>query len=101
MIGRLWRGWATVKHAQAYEKLFRTHILSGLQLIDGFTGAYVLRRDVEEEVEIVTITLFESMEAIRAFAGTEPTLAHITPEARQLLSRFEDTVIHYEVVVNA
>jgi len=101
MIGRLWRGWATVKHAQAYEELFRTSILPGLQLIDGFSGAYVLRHDAGEEVEIVTITLFESMEAIRAFAGTEPTLAHITPEARQLLSRFEDTVIHYEVVVNA
>lgn len=99
LIGRLWRGWATAQHAQAYEELFRTSILPELQRIDGFTGAYVLRRDAEGEVEIMTITLFESMEAIRVFAGTEPTLAHVTPEARQLLSRFENTVIHYEVVV--
>lgn len=99
MIGRFWKGWATAQHAQAYEELFRTQILPGLERIDGFTGAYVLLRDAGEEVEIVTITLFESMEAIGAFAGTEPTLAHITPEARRLLSRFENTVIHYEVVL--
>jgi len=42
MIGRFWRGWATAQHAQAYEELFRTSILPGLQRIDGFIGAYVL-----------------------------------------------------------
>jgi heme-degrading monooxygenase HmoA len=99
MIGRFWRGWATAEHAQAYEELFRTSILPGLQRIDGFAGAYVLRRDAEGEVELMTITLFESFDAIRAFAGNEPALAHVTAEARQLLSRFEHTVIHYEVVL--
>ncbi|MDQ6661480.1 MAG: antibiotic biosynthesis monooxygenase [Chloroflexota bacterium] len=101
MIGRFWRGWATAQHAQTYEELFRTSILPGLQHIDGFAGAYVLRRDAEGEgeVEIMTITLFESLEAIRAFAGNDPTRAHVTTEARQLLSRFEHTVTHYEVVL--
>ena len=99
MIGRFWRGWATADHAQAYEELFRMSILPGLQRIDGFAGAYVLRKDVGKEVEIVTITLFESMEAIRAFAGHEPHIAHVTPEARRLLSRFANTVILYEVAL--
>lgn len=99
MIGRFWKGWATAQHAQAYEELFRMSILPGLQHIDGFTGAYVLRRNVDGEVEIMTITLFESQEAIRAFAGNDPTLAHVTLEARQLLTRFEHTVTHYEVVL--
>lgn len=99
MIGRFWRGWATAQYAQAYEELFRTSILPGLQHIDGFAGAYVLRRNAEGEVEMMTITLFESPEAIRAFAGNDPTLAHVTTEARQLLSRFEHTVTHYEVVL--
>lgn len=44
MIGRFWRGWATAQHAQAYEELFRTSILPGLQRSDGFAGAYVLHR---------------------------------------------------------
>jgi heme-degrading monooxygenase HmoA len=102
MIGRLWRGWATAQHAQAYDDLFRTSILPGLQRIEGFAGAYVLRRDAEGEgeVEILTVTLFASLEAIRAFAGADPYRAHVTPEARQLLTRFEHTVTHYEVVLS-
>jgi hypothetical protein len=47
----------------------------------------------------MTVTLFETMEAIRAFAGNDPNLAHVTTEARQLLSHFEHTVTHYEVVL--
>ena len=99
MIGRFWKGWATPENAQAYEILFRTSILPGLQSISGFVGAYVLRKDTGEEVEIMTITLFASLEAIRAFAGDDPALAHVTTEARQLLSHFEQTVTHYEVVL--
>jgi len=99
MIGRFWRGWATAEHALAYGKLFRTSILPDLQRINGFVDAYVLQRDAEGEVEIMTITFFETMEAIRAFAGNDPNLAHVTMEARQLLSRFEHTVTHYEVVL--
>jgi heme-degrading monooxygenase HmoA len=99
MIGRFWRGWATHQHAQAYEELFRTSILPGLQRIDGFAGAYVLRKDAGEEVELMTITLFESLEANRVFAGNEPMLAHVTPEARRLLTHFEHTVTHYEVAL--
>jgi heme-degrading monooxygenase HmoA len=99
MIGRFWKGWATPQDAQAYEELFRTSILPELQRIDGFVGAYVLRKDAGEEIELMTLTLFESLQAIRAFAGNEPSLAHVTPEAMRLLSRFERTVTHYEVVL--
>jgi heme-degrading monooxygenase HmoA len=72
MIGRFWRGWATSQHAQAYEELFRTSILPGLQRIDGFAGAYVLRKDAGEEVELMTITLFESLEAMNSGVGRWP-----------------------------
>jgi heme-degrading monooxygenase HmoA len=99
MIGRLWKGWAADENARAYEELFRERILPGLRRIDGFVDAYVLCKDMEGETEITTITLFESMDAIRAFAGEDPTKAHVTPEARRLLSRFEDTVAHYNVVI--
>lgn len=100
MIGRIWRGWATDGNARAYEALFHERILPELRRIGGFTGAYVLRRDIEHEVEITTITLFESLEDIRAFAGEDPTAAHVMPEARRLLFRFEDTVVHYDVVTS-
>lgn len=101
MIGRLWRGWTTPENADAYEELFREQVHPELRDIDGFVEAYVLRRDTEdeEEVEIKTITLFESMEAIEAFAEADPTVAHVTPEAKQLLSRFEEAVVHYDVAI--
>jgi heme-degrading monooxygenase HmoA len=84
MIGRVWKGWATAENAGAYEELFRERILPGLRDIDGFVGAYVLRRDSGDEVEITTLTLFGSMEAIRAFAGEDPTKAHARGEASPL-----------------
>jgi heme-degrading monooxygenase HmoA len=87
------------QRTRAYEELFRGHILPGLRDIVGFVDAYVLRKDLEDEVQITTITLFESMEGIRVFAGEDPTKAHVTPEARRLLSRFEDTVVHHDVVI--
>ena len=100
MIGRMWKGWATTENAAAYEELFRGRILPELRDIEGFVGAYVMMRGVPKgEAEITTITLFESMGAIRAFAGEYPSRAHVTSEARRLLSRFEDTVVHYDVVV--
>lgn len=103
MIGRFWRGWTTTQQLPVYAVVFRTSILPELQGIDGFVGAYVLRRDPPDadagEMEICTLTLFASPEAVRAFAGNEPNLAHVTPEARQALTRFERTVTHYEVVI--
>ncbi len=99
MIGRVWHGWATAENASAYERLFRERILPGLRCIDGFAGAYLLRRDAHGEVEIATVTLFDSMADVRAFAGTDPAAAHVTPEARRLLSRFQETVDHYDVVL--
>ncbi len=100
MIGRVWRGWATIENAHAYGQLFREKILLDLRLIDGFAGAYLLRSDGPDEVEIATVTLFASMDAVRAFAGPDPAVAHITPEARRLLSRCEETVCHYDVVLS-
>jgi heme-degrading monooxygenase HmoA len=100
VIGRLWWGWATAENARAYGELFRDRILPGLRDIGGFVDAYVLlREDPEGGVQITTITFFKSIEAIRAFAGEDSTRAHVTPEARRLLLRFEETVVHHEVVV--
>jgi heme-degrading monooxygenase HmoA len=51
-----------------------------------------------EEIEFLVLTLWESMEAIRAFAGDQPELAVVEPEARAALVRFDSTVVHYEVL---
>jgi heme-degrading monooxygenase HmoA len=97
MIARLWHGWTSRQNADTYEALLRTKVLPGIHRVDGYRGAYLLRRDDGAEVAFVTITLFESMEAVRAFAGRDHERAVIEPEARKLLARFDERSVHYEV----
>jgi heme-degrading monooxygenase HmoA len=99
VISRFWRGWTTSNNADAYEELLRTEILPGIHRIDGYKGAYLLRRDVEDGVEFVTLTFWESMDAVRAFAGEDYEVAVVPPEARALLSRFDQMSAHYETII--
>jgi len=98
MISRLWHGWTTRENADAYEKLLREEVLPGIHRVRGFKGAQVLRRDANDEVEFVTITLFESLDAVKEFAGEDYELAVVLPEARKLLARFDARSAHYETV---
>lgn len=98
MISRLWHGWTTRENAAAYENLLRREVLPGIHRVRGFQGAELLRRDGEKEVEFVTITLFESMQAVKEFAGQDYEAAVVPPEARKLLSRFDERSAHYETV---
>ena len=97
MIARLWRGWTSIENAEAYEKLLREQVLPGLRQIDGYRGGYILRQEGNNEVEFVVMNLFESLEAVRAFAGPDYTVPVFEPEARQLLSKVEPLARHYEV----
>lgn len=97
MIARHWRGWTKPQNADAYETLLKTQVLPDLSRIAGYRGGYVLRSDTADEVEFVVINLFDSLEAVRAFAGPDFSTAVFEPEARLLLSRIEMTAHHYEV----
>ncbi len=97
MIARLWRGWTTLENANTYEKLLRERVLPGLQRIDGYRGGYILRQEGSDEVEFVVMNLFDSLEAVQAFAGPDYTVPVFEPEARQLLAKVEPVARHYEV----
>jgi heme-degrading monooxygenase HmoA len=101
MIGRLWHGWTTRGNADAYERLLRGEVLPGIHRVKGFKGAQLMRRDGEgkDEVEFVTLTIFDSIEAVKEFAGEDYEVAVILPEARKLLSRFDARSAHYEIVL--
>lgn len=100
MICRLWHGWTTVANAYAYESLLRREVFAGIaaRQIAGFQGIDLVRRDGLDEVEFVTIMWFDSIDAVRAFAGADYEVAVVPPEARKLLSRFDDRSAHYGVV---
>ena len=97
MIARHWRAWSRPSDAAAYEELLQTKVFPGLRAIPGYRGGYLLRRDLGEEIEFVVINFFDSLEAVRAFAGPDYETAVFEPEAKALLSRFETKAVHFEV----
>lgn len=101
MIVRMWSGWATTAKADAYERFVTTRVFAGLPRIAGHRGAYLLKRLVADEVEFIAVTLWESLDAVRAFAGDAIDRAVVEPEARAALSRFDDTVRHFELAYGA
>ena len=101
MISRIWHGWTKAQDADEYEGMLRADMLPGIARVAGYQGAYLLRRDVGDEVEFVTITQFDDLDAVRGFAGEDYTRAVIHPPARKLLTRFDERSVHYETVLTA
>ncbi len=99
MIARVWHGWTAPGKADQYEALLKEEIFVGIQdrHIPGFKSIQLLRRDVGEEVEFATIMLFDSLDAVREFAGEDYELAVVPEKARAILSHFDDRSQHYEV----
>jgi heme-degrading monooxygenase HmoA len=99
MISRIWHGWTTRENADAYESLLESEIFVGIQnrQIAGYRGIQLFRRDLGDEVEFVTVMWFDSIEAVRAFAGQDHEVAVVPLKARALLSRFDARSQHYQV----
>jgi heme-degrading monooxygenase HmoA len=78
--------------------MLKPELLPGISKVAGFKGSYLLRRKVGEEVEFVTILLWESLDALKAFAGPDYEQSIIPEERRKYLSRHDDEAAHYEVI---
>lgn len=102
MISRIWHGWTTPGNADAYETLLKSEIFRGIanRQIPGYHGIHLLRRDVRDQVEFVTVMWFDALDGVRAFAGEDYEVAVVPPEARVLLSHFDARSQHYEVRVD-
>lgn len=99
MISRIWHGYTTPAKADAYEALLKSEIFIGIQnrKIQGYKGTQLLRRTVGDEVEFITEMWFDSIEAIKEFAGEDYEACVVPPKAREILSRFDLRSQHYEV----
>ena len=97
MIARIWRGWTTTENADSYENLLRKVVYPGLRKINGYRDGYIFRKDSKDEIEFVTVNFFESLEAVKAFAGPDYEIPVFEPEARHLLSKVEPVARHYDV----
>jgi hypothetical protein len=99
MISRIWHGWTTRDNADAYEALLKAEVFVGIRgrNIPGFRSIQLFRRDLNPDVEFVTVMWFDSLESVRIFAGKDYEAAVVPPAARALLSRFDARSQHYEV----
>ncbi len=95
----MWRGWTNSHQAEGYEAVFRDVALPELRDVAGCRGAYLLRHEDTDGAEFVTLTLFDSLDAVRAFAGEKYETAVISDEARAVLRDFDMTAQHFTIVV--
>jgi heme-degrading monooxygenase HmoA len=98
VIARVWKGYAKPDHADAYQSMLVPDLLPGLSATPGFRGSYLLRRHAGDEVEFVTIILWDSLDDVKAAVGGDYERAVVPPERRQHLSRYDDRAAHYDVV---
>jgi heme-degrading monooxygenase HmoA len=97
VIARIWRGAVRSEDTVEYVEYVRETGIDHYRSTPGNLGAWILHRAVGERTEIVTFSLWESMDAVRAFAGDEPSRAVYYPEDDRFLVERGLTVEHYEV----
>jgi len=101
MIARTWRGRATAANAPAYVRHFTGNVAPELKSLPGNRGALLLQRSAGGETEFMAVTLWESRDVIRTFAGEDISKAHVEPQARAVLSSFDEHADHYEVAFSS
>jgi heme-degrading monooxygenase HmoA len=98
MIIREWRGTAAQSNAEAYPTHFHDNVVPELRLVPGFAGAQLSRRERDDKIEFLVLTRWQSLDAIRAFAGADIEKAVVEPDAVSALVEFDTTVRHYHVL---
>ena len=98
MIARHWRGLAKREFADAYVEHLHSETFPQLVQLPGFHDASILRRDVEQGVEFLVVTVWKSLDAIRSFSGSDPESAVVPVKVQQMMIEYDRRPRHYEVV---
>ncbi len=104
MICRLWHGWTKTTDADAYETYLRDELYPRLDrelAKHGYRGHHVLRRTVGDEVELVTMTWFDSLDTVRGFAGDDYETPVISETAARLLHHYDPKAAHFDLALQA
>ena len=99
-IRRIWHGWTTHDNADAYQRVLLNEVIPGIEAknISGYRGITVLRQEHASEVEFVTIVRFDSIQNVIDFQGEDYKRCYVPDAAQKVLSRWDQTAEHYEVV---
>jgi heme-degrading monooxygenase HmoA len=98
VIARQWRGLTRAARAAEYEEHLKTETFSALRKIPGFLGASILRRTLDQRVEFLVVSRWESLKAIAQFAGSDLEAAVVPPKVQAMMLEYDRRVAHYEVV---
>jgi len=99
MISRIWHGYTTRDNADTYENLLQREIFVGIanKNIEGYRGIQLLRRELQDETEFITIMWFDSVDSVRKFAGEDYETAVVPEAAQKVLSHYDKVSAHYIV----
>ena len=99
MIGRIWHGWTSPENASRYEVLLQNEVFPGIEAkkIPGYRSIELLRRDLQEEVEFITIMTFNSIQDVIDFQGEKFEQCYVPDAAKEILRRWNKVSDHYEV----
>jgi heme-degrading monooxygenase HmoA len=98
VIARTWTGVVRRADADAYADYIRETGFAEYGRTAGNRGAWMLRRDDGDRTEFITLSLWDSVDAIKAFAGEDIEAAVLYPEDERYLIDGESSVTHYQVV---
>ncbi len=100
MIKRVWHGWTTPENTDKYQNLLHTEIFPGIEAknIPGYQSIELIRRELDDEVEFVTIMTFDSLQNVIDFQGEDYTRCYVPVAAQQVLKRWDQTSAHYELI---
>jgi antibiotic biosynthesis monooxygenase (ABM) superfamily enzyme len=101
MIARIWHGWTKPEDAKAYEEMLRDEIFPSIaaRKIKGYRGAELFMHEDGDEIEFVTLLRFDSMDAVKEFAGADEAKPVIYPKAEALLTRMDERSRHYRIAI--
>ncbi len=99
-IKRIWHGWSTPNNANKYRKLLHDVVFPGIEAknMPGYLSIELLRMDLDDEVEFITIMTFESLQNVIDFQGEDYTRCYVPDEAQKLLKRWDKISSHYEAI---
>ena len=97
---RIWHGWTTPENADTYQQLLHDEIFPGIEVknIPGYQKIELLRMDLDDEVEFVTIMTFDSLQNVIDFQGEDYQKCYVPDAAQKVLKRWDQRSAHYETI---
>ncbi len=99
-IKRIWHGWTTPENADKYQQLLHNEVFPGIEAkkIPGYQRIELLRRELDDEVEFVTIMTFDALQNVIDFQGEDYTRCYVPDAAKFVLKRWDQVSVHYKII---